>query len=1540
MVQGGLDLRRNWRTAIVPVVLVALGLPVLVAREVTAVPPPGMAARYNENINGDFLLVGNSVLKCGSSAGECSAVSTNNDVLNMTNNDPDGAGRLFNGSSATFTIPAGSVVDAAYLYWGADLGASGTLVSGAEAPVCSAMHAEPADLSTAHKALADTVKVSVSSGAYTGVTATTSHTSPSGGLGQSLPSGAGVDGLVYESVADITGMLSSVGGGVAVPVKVADVQTAQGQNCFAGWSLTVIYRFPNLNCLTGNADNAGVGANFRNDYRNVAVYDGLLRQKDGAADTTTTLTGFLTAQPGPNALRLGVLAWEGDQYLTQDRMLVKSNLSGSASPVVPAGIGGASTNFFDSGKQTVADHNANLSADPDAGAFIENGFTGANRGDGHGIDAKTQIVQVPGGTSAVDVTFTTTADNYYPGGFDLSSPLKCLLIIDKDQAVNGSAVGRDNSTSPAPFVVGGDVITYTVPVRVAGDVELTDVTLTDATPAGTTFVPGSIKVGKGRTPADAVAALAPGGSFASGTVSAGLGTMDHLSGAPSSCAAADLCYGAVQFQATVNGDVPAGTVLTNQAGVSFSASGVNGIREQSNVVTDRVGATLTVSKVVTGAIDGDPAAFRFTVVCDGDQVAGSPFSLGNGDTRSVVVPPGGSCAVTEATNPNFAVSVTGDITTNGGSTVMSQDRDVAFANDRRMGRIRVTKTATGIAGDPAPAPAFQFTVTCPGATGYPKVLTVTGSGVAETPSDVPFGASCTVTEASTAGWVQSGSQSVEPVDEVVENVAFTNTRLTGSLIIDKSTVGADGTFDFAVDCDGTAWDVNRTVTTAGGSGRSSVITDIPAGSACTVTEAPKTGWTPTGAPPGPLTIVAGRQTTATFTNTHRSADLVITKVVSGTPAIPVSGSFDFTIDCGPDGVVRKTIDASSATDGSATVPALPVGATCTITEALPAHWALDTTVDGNVNPRTVVISDGGDQQNLATFTNTHTVGSITIDKTIDQGSGTFRFDVTCGKVAVAGSPFVITINADTRGSTVVQNIPEGSSCVVDENPNGSVVDDFVQVTPADNGIVTFAQTTAAQTANFVDHRRTGDLTIAKQFPATSLGDPSKEFTFSWDCGPQSGTGTLTAGGSLRVLDIPTGTACHVSETADADYTATVVPDGGSVVISDDHPNVVTFTNARKTGTVEIRKRLVPASDPGRFDLLLDGKIKASNVGDGATTGPITVLSGTHGVAEAVTDGNAASPGDHGRELVCTDTRDGSVVPVSGDSTVLVGEGATVVCAFTNTRLPLLQIAKVVSPADDSGVFGLTLDGTTKATGGNGATSPYFTTSVGAHVVGEIAGNATTTLSDYTSATECRSDGGEGPVVSSTGSVTLAAGDRVRCVITNTVKPFVDLAIVKTLPEASLTFGDQATYSLEVSNNGPATATGIAVSDALPSGGLALVSATGTGWTCGAEGQKVTCTTASSLARGAKLPLIAVLVKVNAAGNTVTNTATVAGTKVDRDLTDNTSTVTTPVKGRAENKSETRPLATTGTSVLPKFASGVLMMLGGALLLVFARRRRR
>jgi uncharacterized repeat protein (TIGR01451 family) len=131
--------------------------------------------------------------------------------------------------------------------------------------------------------------------------------------------------------------------------------------------------------------------------------------------------------------------------------------------------------------------------------------------------------------------------------------------------------------------------------------------------------------------------------------------------------------------------------------------------------------------------------------------------------------------------------------------------------------------------------------------------------------------------------------------------------------------------------------------------------------------------------------------------------------------------------------------------------------------------------------------------------------------------------------------------------------------------------------------------------------------------------------------------------------------------------------------------------------------------------------------------------------------------------------------------------------------------------------------------------------------------------------------------------------------TDNVIAAADLSITKTTA-STFVAGSNAIYTLTATNSGPQSAAGtITVSDTLPAG-LTYVSATGTGWTCGAAGQVVTCTRAGPVTSGTTLPAITLTVAVGAAAApSVTNTATVASnTTFDPDATDNSSSVTRAV----------------------------------------------
>jgi uncharacterized repeat protein (TIGR01451 family) len=131
------------------------------------------------------------------------------------------------------------------------------------------------------------------------------------------------------------------------------------------------------------------------------------------------------------------------------------------------------------------------------------------------------------------------------------------------------------------------------------------------------------------------------------------------------------------------------------------------------------------------------------------------------------------------------------------------------------------------------------------------------------------------------------------------------------------------------------------------------------------------------------------------------------------------------------------------------------------------------------------------------------------------------------------------------------------------------------------------------------------------------------------------------------------------------------------------------------------------------------------------------------------------------------------------------------------------------------------------------------------------------------------------------------------VISMTNSPVSDLAITKS-HSGDFSVGQQGVYTIGVDNNGPLDEPGpVTVSDTLPAG-LSYVSATGTGWSCGAVGQDVTCTRTGVLASGASTANITLTVNVAAAAApSVTNTASVAGANFDNAAAnDSASDVTT------------------------------------------------
>ena len=118
-------------------------------------------------------------------------------------------------------------------------------------------------------------------------------------------------------------------------------------------------------------------------------------------------------------------------------------------------------------------------------------------------------------------------------------------------------------------------------------------------------------------------------------------------------------------------------------------------------------------------------------------------------------------------------------------------------------------------------------------------------------------------------------------------------------------------------------------------------------------------------------------------------------------------------------------------------------------------------------------------------------------------------------------------------------------------------------------------------------------------------------------------------------------------------------------------------------------------------------------------------------------------------------------------------------------------------------------------------------------------------------------------------------------------PSPNLSLVKTGP-ATTTEGNNVMYTLVAKNNGPTTATGVTVTDAVPANSTYVTSSAG----CAPPVLGVVTCTAGTLASGAT-QTFTITVKAGSGGSIV-NTATIGGNQSDPNGGDNSSTVTTSV----------------------------------------------
>jgi hypothetical protein len=279
---------------------------------------------------------------------------------------------------------------------------------------------------------------------------------------------------------------------------------------------------------------------------------------------------------------------------------------------------------------------------------------------------------------------------------------------------------------------------------------------------------------------------------------------------------------------------------------------------------------------------------------------------------------------------------------------------------------------------------------------------------------------------------------------------------------------------------------------------------------------------------------------------------------------------------------------------------------------------------------------------------------------------------------------------------------------------------------------------------------------------------------------------------------------------------------------------VTFTLARCT--VRVAKALVPASDPGRFDLLVDGRVVAADVGGGGGSGPVGTPRDAVTVSERAIGGGTL--GSYASAVVCRDAASGEVLTRAegSEATVRLDRRRDVACTIANARAPAVVLKKALMPEGDAGAFDLLVNGEVVVPrAGDDALAGPTVVPVGPVTVAERPA-AGTDPDDYGSAVLCRDRGGLGEVVAGERgtSATFVAqpGTIVGCVLLNVRRTApapppappappapgptpaaadnLDLVTRAVALQAAVAHGGTARFRVRVLNRGPLAATDVRV----------------------------------------------------------------------------------------------------------------------------------
>ncbi|WP_239020765.1 DUF5979 domain-containing protein [Nakamurella antarctica] len=550
------------------------------------------------------------------------------------------------------------------------------------------------------------------------------------------------------------------------------------------------------------------------------------------------------------------------------------------------------------------------------------------------------------------------------------------------------------------------------------------------------------------------------------------------------------------------------TTRTVSGPVTITMAGVTAEVPKSSDVTitnDYPAGKLIVSKEVVGSTSGVifgpftvevSCTFNSVPVNTGVFVNGKfTFSIAGGASRSMVVPLGSSCVVTETGTDSaigVSISVDGAKAVSGISAPVAVktpvDHTAVITNDFGAGQLSVMKSVAGSGAGTYGTGTFTISVTCDfrGVNLYTGNLTVKGGETTLVPKTFPAGTKCAVVETDKGG---ANEATIDKPSVIITNsvtpilVDVTNTFNTGTVQVVKTRDGGGvanygaGPFTVQVSCTYPVQGVTPNPTVALPNGgvlvlnkdngyKATVSTGsgafgIPQGATCSVTETATGGATSVliGAP---VIVVKDELSDLTVKNTFDVADLSIVKERVG-DGVDIFGAGPFTVGVSctylVDGVVtsidlgdKATLELNKDNKYAATIQGLLSGSLCKVVE----------TDMGGATSSAITVSADGAQVPLpvagvqvtsgtavgVTVTNTFDVADLVITK-VRQGEGAAEFGnvpftvvLSCtynGKAFDLGDRGTQVLSSENKYTATVSGLPVGTKCSVTETVNGGAV---------------------------------------------------------------------------------------------------------------------------------------------------------------------------------------------------------------------------------------------------------------------------------------------------------------------------------------------------------------------------------------------------------------------------------------------------------------------------------------------------------------------